>query len=363
MKRLISLLLALFLSVFAFAAAAGETLPSCTASVLKDEEFGAVMIGLTIDEFNATGFQYGDSCDLTFSNGRLLEDVPYYNGYYARTNEYLIVAYPGYPHPAAAIQNGPSLWKEIGCAEGDTVTVTLREAGKYLAVQESLNTVYSNDRADYPDDGTFANFRAMNGGKLRKDTFYRGASPVNDSYLRAGTADRLIGEKGIRFILDLADTKEKAEQYAAESRVKNFPALEEAGKAATLGLSASYRSEDFREKLAGGLREMMEHEGPYYIHCLEGKDRTGLVCLLLEALSGADETELEADYMETYRNYYGIIPGSDRYDAVRDVKFRDIYDWMSGLGNGTPEDGAAEYLYGSGMTRDEVEQLKRFLTE
>ena len=35
-------------------------------------------------------------------------------------------------------------------------------------------------------------------------------------------------------------------------------------------------------------REMMKKEGPFYIHCTEGKDRGGFVSLMLEALSGAD---------------------------------------------------------------------------
>ena len=69
--------------------------------VLKDcpveheEEFGGVYIKNTIDEFNAYGFDYGDSVSISFTNGYKLEDIPYYNGYYTRTGETLLVAYPG----------------------------------------------------------------------------------------------------------------------------------------------------------------------------------------------------------------------------------------------------------------------------
>ena len=63
--------------------------------------------------------------------------------------------------------------------------------------------------------------------------------------------------------------------------------------------------------LAEGLRDLIEHKGPYYISCTEGKDRTGFVCLLLEALAGATFDEIETDYMKTYENYYGITKQSE----------------------------------------------------
>ena len=136
-----------------------------------------------------------------------------------------------------------------------------------------------------------------------------------------------------------------------------------AGNMACLGLGMPYRDAEFYTPLTAGLREMMNHEGPCYIHCLEGKDRTGLVCILLKALAGADGEEIAADYMETYRNYYGITPGTEKYDAVLNVQFYDMYDWLCGLGGGTPEEGAKAYLSPGGMTGEETERLISFLTD
>lgn len=359
------LIIALFISVCVTAGTADtvEIVPDYTAAISEEPEFKAICLAGSVDDFNSAGFQFGDSCDIRFSNGYTLEDVPYYNGYYARTNEPLLVAYPGYEHVEIAICNGDSSWLVCGCSEGDTVTVTLAQAGKYLAVQEAMNTVYSNERADYPDDKAFANFRVMSGGRLRKNTFFRGASPVNNTYNRAGIVDRLIRETGIAFVLDLADNGERLKQYAEESNSEYFLSLYHSGRVAPLGLNASYRSDTFRKTLAAGLLEMMNHEGPYYIHCTEGKDRTGFVCLLLEALSGAGPDELEADYMLTFKNYYGILSGSERYDTFLCFRFHDMYDWLAGLGGGDPEAGARAYLLDGGMTETEVDELERFLTE
>ena len=52
-------------------------------AIMHEEEFGGVYIDLTIDDFNALGFAYGDSVDVTFSNGYRLEGIPYYRFFFS----------------------------------------------------------------------------------------------------------------------------------------------------------------------------------------------------------------------------------------------------------------------------------------
>ena len=361
MHRILVSVLASMLLVSGAAAAASAEAPSCTAAVTEDTELHTAMLKISPEEFSALGFRFGDSCNIRFPDGQELKDIPYYNGYYTRSGEPLLVLYPGYEYIHLSINNGDPSWTFYGFREGGTVTVTLAQAGKYTAIQDAMNTVYTNDRTDYPDDAAFANFRAMAGGRLKKDTFYRGASPADNTYGRAPYADRLLRDAGIRFVLDLADTEEKLRDSSEASHSEYLLSLAESGLVDPLSLTSAYLSEPFRQSLVSGLREMMKHEGPYYIHCQEGKDRTGFVCMLLEALCGASEAELEADYMKTYDNYYGIAPGSDRYEAIRTVKFLDLLSLLAGPG-GDPEAGARDYLLGSGMTAQEADSLARFLS-
>ena len=342
-----------------------------TVKVMEDKEFGNANLDISIDRFNDSGFAYGDSVDVSFSGGYTLEDIPYYNGYYARLNRPQLVAYPGTEHVAAAISSGGRMWDEAGCRENDTVTVRLNAAGKYLKEQDAMDLVYSDDRADYPDDESFANFRAMSGGKLSRDLFYRGASPVDNSHNRAPFADSLIEKAGVGYVLDLADTEEKLVGYTKKEDFKSeySMGLLQAGDIRPLGLSAGYQTEDFRKKLADGLKDMTGHEGPYYIHCTEGKDRTGFVCLLLEALAGASYEEIESDYMITYKNYYGLTKESDRekYDTVIKVRLEDMLITLTGQPEGADFSdvdfcaGAQNYLKDCGMTEDEIEKLGRCL--
>ena len=342
-----------------------------TAPVTEYTPYGAVEMSIPFEDFNASGFDLGDSCEVRFSNGYTLEDVPYYNGYNARSGDPVICAYPGYKKPVIAFCQGTELWKDAGLKEGDSVTVTLKEKGRYRETQDILNIVYSNERSEYESDEDFANFRVLSGGDLKEGMFYRGASPVDNSMSRAEIADNLLWAYGIRYILDLADNEEKIASYREKEDFSSdyFVSLYEDNKVSLLGLTASFRTERFMKSLAGGLRDMVTMEGPVYIHCLEGKDRTGFVCALLEALAGASYEEILEDYMATYDNYYGITQDShpEKYEAIRHLKFMDIISQLTTLpddadfGGTVLKDSAEQYLRDSGMTEDEIQTLRDYL--
>ena len=366
--RLLPILLAALLVSGCLPTSFADEILSVTVDALEDPEFGAISLGCNIAEFLQIGFEVGDSCDVELSNGFRLEDVPLYNGYYVRTGEPLICLYPGYEHPAFTHANIGKLWTSAGVQTGDTVTVTLRESGKYADVQNTLSAVYSNDRNDYVSDIVFSNFRELSGGELRSGMFFRGVSPIDDRNLRAACTDGLIRNNGIGFILDLADTEEKAASYPFFPGSR-FEELYAEGKAACLGLNSDYRSPDYAQKLADGFRAMMKQNQSVYIHCLEGKDRTGFVCILLEALAGADYEELLRDYMITYENYYGINETAtpEKYAATIQIRFRDMLDWLAGVPDGSELSGqtfekqAVDYLLRAGMTDTEIESLTCFL--
>jgi len=262
------------------------------------------------------------------------------------------------------------MWSRSGATPSDTVRVTLRERGKYRAVQEALSSDCSNERNDFPSDAVFANFRSLSGGRLRRDFIWRGASAIDTRFNRAGTADRLLRENNIGFVLDLSDTKERAEGFAGYAGSR-FAELAAEGKVVYLALNVSFMSEQYGTNLINGFRLMMAQDAPVYIQCTKGEDRTGFVCILLEALAGANYGELVKDYMESFRNYYRLTEESDpdKYRATVYVKFLDIISQLTGKPDDTDYTGysftgdARKYLLRWGMTQEEVERLTRYLTE
>lgn len=370
MKRsYISIIFVLLLMMMVLAACGGNKTEQ-TYSVIQDNEFGNVYLDVSIEDFTAAGFQLGDSCDVHFSNGLSLEDIPFYNGFYVRYGMPVVVAYPGYEHIAVS-RKSQGLWPDSGLTENDTATVTLRKSGKYLNEQETFSQSHSDNIGDYRDEEQFANFRALSGGSLKDDFLYRGASPVDNQHNRASVVDALLEKNGIRFVLDLADSDEKYLGYREEAGFSSHYAagLYDADCMALLDMSADYASDDFKQKLASGLKKILSSEGPVFIHCMEGKDRTGFVCCLLEALAGASYDEMLDDYMMTYEDYYGITKqdSPEKYDAIASLYFDELIAFL----HGTEEHGAAgdytqdavNYLLDSGMTEQELYSLRNMISK
>ena len=371
-KRLFALFLAaaLLLSMIAGCAGNRKKVSTGKVGVVRDEEFGNVFIDLTIDEFNALGFSYGDSVDVSFSNGKSFTDIPYYSGYYTPIGHMLACGYPGDPHVKIARNYGTPTWEEFEMTEDATITVTLNEKGKYLTTQELYALQYSDERKDFDSDIIFANFREVAGGSLKKGTFYRSASPCDNQHKRASFANALAEEYGIRFVLNLSDNETKYEAYtqAEDFSSAYYDSLYQSGEVLLLALNANYRSDDFAAVISKALLTMTEHSGPCLIHCVEGKDRTGFVCALMLALAGASAQEIIDDYMITYYNYYGITKedSPERYEAVQ-VNVNDFMYFLCDAESGTPFEkmdlkaGAEAYLGRGGLTGDQIAQIEAYL--
>lgn len=351
--------------------ACGKKATSQAYNIIQDNKYDSVFLNTSIDDFIASGFNFGDSCDISFSNGLTFEDIPFFSGYYVRTGMPLIVGYPGYEY-ISVTRNNQGLWTQSGLTDNDTAVVTLHEAGKYLNEQEALSQSYSNDKSDYRDDIQFANFRVLSGGRLKENFLFRGASPVDNQKNRADSVNALLEKNAIRFILDLADSEEEYLGYREKTDFSSFYAagLYDDGCTALLSMSSNYGSGIFKQKLAGGLKRMLSAEGPVYIHCLEGKDRTGFVCMLLEALAGASYEEMQSDYMQTYANYYNITKTGtpDKYNAVVSLYFDAFVSYLHGtedldaLISADYSQDAVNYLLDAGMAADDITALREMIT-
>lgn len=345
---------------------ADAAIPTVTGTVSKDPKYDCAQTSFTAQDLEAAGFQLGDTVNISFGNGLTLSDVPYFNGYYVKTGDPVLVAYPKNEFVLVAYNNG-QLWSKSKLENGTSISITRNAAGKEATTQEALGQVYSTDRDDYASDEQFSNFRALAGGSLKQDFLYRGASPVDNSRNRAATTDGLLKDNGIKTIIDLADSDDDMQGYfdADDFDSPYAQALYKAGDTVTLAMSSSYSTDEYRASVAKGFRFLIKHGGPAYIHCTEGKDRTGFVCMLLESLAGASYDEMLADYMKTYDNYYGITADGtpERYKAVSSLYFDEFAEFLldakesTDLASGDYAAAARKYLQEAGMTNKEIDKL------
>lgn len=343
-----------------------------TSSVIRDTKYNSATVSLSSEEFENAGFKLGDSCDIKFENGYTIYDVPFYNGYYVKNNEPVIVAYPGFAN-ISITYNNMGIWDVAKLTEEEKVTIRLNEQGKYSAIQEALGQKYSFEYEDYGSSEEFCNFRALTGGALKKDFLFRGTSPVDNSRGRAPYTDKLLKEYGIEFVVDLADSEEDMQGYIADENFDSpyAKALYESGQIALLNMGSAYQSEEYMQKVADGMKAMLKTKGPIYLHCMEGKDRTGFVCVLVEALAGASYEEMCNDYMKTYENYYSVSKEltPEKYNAIAKLYFDAFVSFLHGtedvekLIDADYVQDAMNYLIKGGMSEKEVEQLREYITK
>ena len=131
--------------------------------------FGSIDMDISIKDFNNLGFEYGDSVNVMISNGYEALDIPYFDGYYAKTGDIALVSYPTHNNVHLCIVNGDRIWDIVNASSKDTMSVRLNEKGKYKEVQELLKIKYSNDREEYVSDVAFANFRNVKMGSIKEN--------------------------------------------------------------------------------------------------------------------------------------------------------------------------------------------------
>jgi hypothetical protein len=240
------------------------------------------------------------------------------------------------------------------------ITITMKEEGGYREQWLIRQLVRTNERADYAhlSDEAFANFRVIETTGMGKGVLYRSSSPINPDLGRNTYADKAAEKAGIITVVNLADpsnTYEGVENtYYSTCQV------------VYVNLGMDFLSEATLNGLAEGMRFIINNNGPYLIHCNEGKDRAGFVSALLECLMGATLDEVIDDYMLTYYNYYGVEKGTEKYDAVlknnlikalnTTFKVDDVYK------ADLAREAAAFLIEDAGLTADEVSALKGKLT-
>lgn len=338
--------------------------PSVTGTVTAIEKYGHTSTDILIDDFNKLGFKIGDMVTVIFDNGFVIE-APYLDGYYVKSGDPLVRAYPGHTNIAVAINYG-KLNQIADVNVGDKVTIMLTGPKEYLTQYEVYKLTRTNNRADYSSDEVFANFRNIAMGDIEKGVLYRSSSPVNNELGRASYADKLIKKAKVNTVVNLADSTENINTYIA---TKNFASpyyaeLYKNKKVLPLNMNLAYSSDEFKANVTKGLVFMSENKGPYLFHCTEGKDRTGFYAALLEALMGGSKDEIVADYMQSFINYYGVEKGTDKYELIA----KDVLDMLKVIAGNNDLDkvdlaaAAKSYLVSGGMKEEQIQALKTNLS-
>ena len=355
------------------------------ATLTEIEKHGNLALSVRGSDFFSYGYTWGDVVNAEI-NGRTIAMPVCSNYSEVAQGEYVLCAYTGESGGKDKIElaiNMGDLATDLGIATKEktdadpgyvwrlnegvtdpvTVTVTMKEAGGYYDQWLAVHLVGSMERSDYPDltDAQFANFRSVCCGDIGKGRLYRSSSPFNSELNRSHEADAAAEAAGIRVVIDLADTQET---------VRAYPGFEDsycgAQDLVALNLGFDFTSADFQEGMCKALRFMAGHEGPYLVHCTEGKDRTGFICAVLENLMGGTEEDVVSDYMMTFQYFYGIEPDTVQYSTIADRNIRKSLAAAYGLETLEGADlrqCAERFLLDCGLTQEEIGAVRDTLAK
>ena len=339
--------------------------PMLKGKISSYNEFGAAMLDFTETDMAKAGFQLGDVISITIGDKEII--MPYYDGFYTRNGEYLCVAYSTYPS-ICFTANNIGVPKELTGLEGHDVVVRMKEKGGRLDVQQAMSMKYTNLRDEYSiSDAAFANARAVSAGKITSGILHRSSSPFCNDIERAYYVSEYLQQEKVKTVLNLADTKEKMSTYDMPPYSHQ---LYNEGNVILCPLKADPTADDYNNRLIEALKQLPSHPAPYVVHCMEGKDRTGYVCALLEGLCGATYDEIVADYLETYANYYLITPVENRdlCNTLVSLRLNTCLMYYAGVDNEAQLPGVdyakafSHYLLSHGMSQQQIDALVRALT-
>lgn len=253
------------------------------------------------------------------------------------------------------------------------VSISMKEKGGYLLGLDIMRNTQNMDTylEAYPDLSIeeFANFREVHTTGMGEHKLYRSSSPI---YLYLGRnyyVDSLAQAAGVTTFINLADSESSA--YSNKGYETTYYSTQ---NIIFLGVPPEFFSEIFKVGLVIGFRYMIEHEGPYLVHCTYGMDRTGFMIAVLEALMGATAEEIQDDYAKTFSNYFTVVNGKQvalneqQIDFFKAVVLRNLKAVYHAEGIDVPDTepndwtaATENYLEKLGMTQEEISALKERL--
>jgi len=146
-------------------------------------------------------------------------------------------------------------------------------------------------------DAQAANFRKICMGNIAPGTLYRSSHPVKEGKQERAVS-MLASSAKIATVINLCDTNSGIRAKALFAPWYNR--LLKQNQVIALGMDNSVTGKRFNGKLKNALQFLIATEGPWLVHCYAGIDRTGFVCMVLEALMGASLGDITGDYLRSF---------------------------------------------------------------
>ena len=195
--------------------------------------------------------------------------------------------------------------------------------------------------------------------RVRQGIVYRGAAVDNITTVGKET---LMETCGVKTDLDLRGTLERSPLGGTVNFV-NVSAPHYAKRASEYAI---YKSA-YQEALVTAIRTFADEDNyPIFMHCQIGRDRTGTLAFLINALLGVGENDLYLDYELSFMSQSGC---NDFVDGVTPSTFLSNHFWSlysyidNYVDEGTLSDKVEAFMLDIGMTEEELASIRTIMLE
>lgn len=193
--------------------------------------------------------------------------------------------------------------------------------------------------------------------RLRQGMVYRGAKM--DGITQAGI-QKALGTYGIKTDLDLRNSDEGMNISPLGADV-NYVKV---GAPYYIG-DNGINNANYREALITEIKIFAKSENyPIYVHCSMGKDRTGTICFLIEALCGMKEMDIYRDYELSFLSVMGSCDSKGTPDVSVNI-FTNLYKYIDNYrASGTLAEKTEKYMINElNITQAEINAIRSNMLE
>ncbi len=247
--------------------------------------------------------------------------------------------------------------------------------------------LYPTECESYENPIQFANARGFDCQNCKENVIFAGASPWYEWNGRAFVASEVGRELGVGYEVNLECDKDGWNYYnkkhidftniAKSRKDAHFLKLRANGDYIAIAMPGERDDVDYGKSIVVALKGMINYwrkngqNKPIYIHCTEGRFRTGDLLSILYLLAGEDIESVREKFLKSASNYFG-----------KEATQREGYDvgafdvFVKSVGKfGVSDEGALfnaetvndridivkKYLISNGMKESEIKELISFI--
>jgi protein-tyrosine phosphatase len=192
--------------------------------------------------------------------------------------------------------------------------------------------------------------------QVKQGIFYRGGA------INAAGVDTLLNTYGIKTDLDVRGDGSSTTVGSPLGEGVNYVECTGPYYLGDVGINSSnptYRSALLREIQTCAVKENY----PIYLHCSLGRDRTGTLAFLINALLGVGERDLFMDYEVSFFSEAGTRDHQTPVHMVGEA-FRGMYNYIAAYSvGGTIQENTEKFMLDLGVTAEEIASIREILLE